>query len=319
MRILVTGALGKVGAATVTALHDAGHEVTGCDRRPPAFEVQRVPGIAYFQADLTDAGAAFAAVRGHDAVVHAAALPAPVHNAPHVTFQNNLMGVFNTLEAAVRLGVGRFVNVSSETVPGFFFNERPDRADAFPITEDHPARPQDPYALAKHFGEQLCDAAVRRSDLRCTSIRPSWVQWEGNYADDLGAGVRDPASALGGPSSNGWSYIDAYDLADALRLAAESDAPGHDVFLIASPDNMLGLPLTELVARTFEPPIEVGELERPDAGGTSIAKARAGLGYDPKRSWRDYLDPDTGELLPEPAERLARGTTGIQRARAALS
>jgi UDP-glucose 4-epimerase len=320
MRILVTGALGKVGAATVTALHDAGHEVTACDRLPPVFEAQAVEGIGYQQADLTDAGDAFAVVREHDAVVHAAALPAPVSNPPHVVFHNNLMGVFNTLEAAVRFGVPRFVNVSSETVPGFFFNERPDRADRFPITEAQPPRPQDPYALAKHFGEQLCDAAIRRSDVRCTSIRPSWVQWEGNYERNLGPGLRETKAGtpVAGEHPSGWSYIDAYDLADVLRLAAESDAPGHDVYLIASPDNSTGRPLEELIREGFGPDVPVDELDRPDAAGSSSAKARRELGWNPTRSWRDYLDPDTGTLLPEPAERLANGTTGVQRGRAAI-
>jgi UDP-glucose 4-epimerase len=254
-------------------------------------------------------------VRGHDAIIHAAALPEPTRNPPHVTFQNNLMGVFNTLEAAVRLGVGRYVNVSSETVPGFFFNERPDRPDRFPIDEQHDIRPQDPYALAKHFGEQLCDAAVRRSDLRCISVRPSWVQWEGNYERNLAPLMRDPTGA---PSSSGWAYIDAYDLADVLRAAAESDLPGHDVFLIASPENVAGRPLEELVRATFGDDVPVGELDRPDAPGTSTAKARRILGYAPSRSYRDYLDGD-GRLRPEPAERLARGQTGVQRGRAALS
>ena len=92
------------------------------------------------------------------------------------------MATFNVIEAAVRIGVPRVVNVSSETVPGFFFPERDFLPDYAPVDEEHPIRPQDPYALAKHFGEQLMDAAVRRSDLRGISIRPSWVQWEGNYA-----------------------------------------------------------------------------------------------------------------------------------------
>jgi len=55
------------------------------------------------------------------------------------------------------------------------------------------------------------------------SIRPSHVQYEGQLRADLGPQVRDP-SVL---SPNLWSYIDAYDLADAIRLAAESDLPGH--------------------------------------------------------------------------------------------
>ena len=70
------------------------------------------------------------------------------------------MATFNVLEAAVRFGVGRFVNVSSETVPGFFFPERPFLPDYVPVDEEHPIRPQDPYALSKWFGELLMDAAM---------------------------------------------------------------------------------------------------------------------------------------------------------------
>ena len=47
------------------------------------------------------------------------------------------MATFNTLEAAVRLDVPRFVHVSSETVPGFFFAERPFIAEYAPIDEEH--------------------------------------------------------------------------------------------------------------------------------------------------------------------------------------
>jgi len=306
--------MGKVGAATVTALLEAGHEVTGSDLARPTFEADAPGGARYLQADLADAGQAYAVVRGHDAVIHAAAIPDPQHNAPHVVFQNNLMATFNAIEAAVRLGVRRFVNVSSETVPGFFFAERPWVADYAPIDEAHPARPQDPYALAKHFGEQLMDAAMRRSDVRCLSLRPSWVQWEGNYARNVGPQVRDAAA----PSASFFTYIDAYDLADALRLAAESDLPTHEVMYIASPDNAAGRPLAELVARHHGDGVPLRALAREDAAGTSIAKAQRLLGYAPRRSWRDYLD-DAGELRPEVAERLARGDTGVQRGRRALA
>ena len=192
MRILVTGARGKVGSATVATLLDAGHDVTALDIGAPVFEAPEPGAPAYLQADLTDAGDAFAAVRGHDAVIHAAAIPEPTRNPPHVVFHNNLMATFNVIEAAVRFGVPRVVNVSSETVPGFFFPEREFLPDYAPVDEEHPIRPQDPYATAKHFGEQLMDAAVRRSDLTGVSIRPSWVQWEGNYARNLAPALRDP-------------------------------------------------------------------------------------------------------------------------------
>jgi nucleoside-diphosphate-sugar epimerase len=186
----------------------------------------------------------------------------------------------------VRLGVPRFVHVSSETVPGFFFPERPWLPDYLPVDEEHPVRPQDPYALAKAFAEQLCDAAVARSDIRCISIRPSWVQNDDNYARNLGPQIADPDE----PSAGFWAYIDVEDLADALLLAAASDLPGHEVIYIASPDAASTLTLPELVRRHHGDAIPLRELDRPDAGGISIAKARRLLGYDPKRSWRDHLD-----------------------------
>jgi nucleoside-diphosphate-sugar epimerase len=293
MRILVTGSHGKVGRAAVGALLAAGHEVTGVDLAPPVFE-RDLPGEArYVRADLTDAGAAYAVVRGHDAVVHAAAIPEPLHDAPHKVFGNNLMSTFNVLEAAVRFGVTRFVNVSSETVPGFFFPERPLLPAYVPVDEEHPVLPQDPYALAKHFGEQLMDAAVRRSDLRCTTIRPSWVQNADNYARNLGPMLRDRSET----SPSLWSYIDALDLADAIVLAIQTDLPGHEVFYIASPDNIGGRDLAAAVREHYGDAIEVRALARPDASGISCAKAERLLGYRPTRSWRDHLT-ETGEPLP---------------------
>jgi UDP-glucose 4-epimerase len=294
MRVLVTGANGKVGRVTVEALIERGHKVRAADLQRGKFERPQPGAPEYIQADLADAGDAYALARDMQAVVHTAAIPEPTHNPPHVVFHNNLMATFNILEAAIRFGAMRFVNVSSETVPGFFFPERDFLPDYVPIDEEHPIRPQDPYALSKYFGELLMDAAVRRSDIRCISIRPSWVQHEGNYEGNLGPQVRDP-SQLG---AGFWSYIDVYDLAEALCLAAESDLPGHEVFYIASPDNVTGQDFATLVKTYYGDKVELRPTARSDASGISCAKAERLLGYAPKRSWRDYLDEE-GRLKPQ--------------------
>jgi UDP-glucose 4-epimerase len=315
MQILVTGARGKVGAATIHDLIGAGHEVTGCDLAPPVYEGGD-RGAHYVQADLNDLGDAFSVVRGHDVVIHCAAVPEPTRNAPHKVFGNNLMATFNVVEACVRMGADRMVNVSSETVAGMAFAERRFHAPSAPIDEALANRPQDPYALAKLFGEQLMDAAVARSDLRAISIRPSWVQWEGNIERSLGAWLDDPFG--GPPSESFWSYTDVYDLAHALRLAAESSLEGHEAMYVVAPDNATGRPLRALIAHHFGSEVEVGELVREDAGGISSAKAERLITYRPTRSWRDYVSPD-GVLLEPARERLAHGQTGVQLGRAALS
>ena len=314
MRILVTGARGKVGAATVDALRRAGHRVTAADRTPPAFEGPAAGGVRYLEADLTDAGSAHALVRGHDAVVHAAAIPTGpppaarrLRQQPHGDVQRRRG------RGAPRRGPSR-ARVERDG-PGFFFPERPFLADYAPVDEEHRVRPQDPYALSKRFGEELMDALVARSDVRALSIRPSWVQWEGNVERNLGPVVRSRGAD---PSVSFWSWIDADDLAEALRLAAESDLPGHEVLYIASPDNATGLPLHDLVRRHHGDAVALRAVDRPDASGISTAKARRLLGWRPTRERRDLLDDD-GRLTDAARDRLERGDTAVQRGRAATA
>ncbi|MFP5220546.1 MAG: NAD-dependent epimerase/dehydratase family protein, partial [Actinomycetes bacterium] len=292
--VLVTGVRGKVGSAAAARLRHLGADVLGTDLGPPVYERD---DVRYVRADLTDAGACFTLVDGCDVVVHAAALPDPLHEPPHVVFSNNLMSTFHLLEAASRLGVRRFVLVSSETAPGFFFPCRPQLPRYVPVDEEHPLEPQDPYALAKVFGEQLCDATVRRGGPSCVSVRPSWVQWEGNYARNLGPLVRDAAE----PSESLGSYTDVYDLADALAMACTADVEGHEVVYVANPDNAGGHDLVEKARRAYGDAVEVRPVSRPDASGISSAKAERVLGWTARRSWRDYLDADGGLTVEVPA------------------
>jgi nucleoside-diphosphate-sugar epimerase len=291
MKVLVTGAHGKVGRALVPALMRAGHDVRATDLTRPDFDRVLDPRLAidYVQADLTDAGACYALARGCDVVVHTAAIPQPIHNAPHVVFGNNLVSTFNVLEAAVAAEARRIVNFSSETVPGFLFAYRAFEPEYLPIDEEHPIRPQDPYATGKWFGELLMERAPERADIAAISIRPCWVQDVGSYERNLGPIVRDPSVLV----ENFCSYIDVYDLCEATILAVESDLPGHEVFYVASPDTIGGHPLEEVVRRHHgAKTVRIRPLERPDTSAVDSSKARRMLGWEPRRSWRDYLDEE---------------------------
>lgn len=284
MRVLVTGALGRVGRAAVTALADAGYDVTATD-------VSGAPGSAtvpgarrLVRADLADAGEAFAVVRGHDVVVHAAAIPSPVMHPPHTVFHNNLMAAFNVIEASVGFGVSRLVNISSESVLGWSFARQAVRPAYLPVDDDHPLRPQDPYALAKSFAEQLCAAAVARSALRVISLRPAWVLWPDTYQTEFGPFVRDGSRPVGS-----LSYIDGRDLADAIVRAAGSDVPGHAVCYVVAPDLPARDDLATEARKQFGDQVVVRPVDRPDAAGTSPAGARQLLGFVARHSWRDHV------------------------------
>ncbi len=288
MRVLITGARGKVGSYAATALRAAGHRVTLSDIGPAGYGPLPSGTLPYIRADLTDYGACIGTVMKSRAevVVHAAGIPDPSHDPASVIFANNTLANFHVAEAVAQAGVGRLVYISSETVPGFVSAERPFLPDYLPADEDLPVRPQDAYALSKAVGEQICDALVRRSDATAVSVRPSLVLSPADYENVVPGAQHRPV----GPFPNFWSYVDVEDFADLIVLASEASTPGHEVVYGAQPDNFMGRPLAELLRAAYgDAAPALRTLEREDASGISSAKARRLFGWEPKRSWRERL------------------------------
>jgi len=115
-RIVVTGGSGKAGRAVVHDLVENGYDVVNVDVVPAS------PAEAPFlRADLTRYGEAVEALRGADAVVHLAAIPAPRIRTVEQTFEINILSTYNVFSAAALVGLERVVWASSETVLGLPF------------------------------------------------------------------------------------------------------------------------------------------------------------------------------------------------------
>ncbi|MDX1991039.1 MAG: NAD(P)-dependent oxidoreductase [bacterium] len=128
--IVVTGGSGKAGRAVVADLLEHGDDVLNVDIVPPRERISR-----FLRADLTDLGQAYEALKGADAVVHLAAIPAPGLQTDEVTFRVNTISTYNVFSAAVALGLQRVVWASSETTLGLPFDRvQPHYA---PIDEAH--------------------------------------------------------------------------------------------------------------------------------------------------------------------------------------
>jgi nucleoside-diphosphate-sugar epimerase len=285
-RVVVTGAAGKAGRAVVADLAEHGFDVLGIDRVVPVQ--RRGP---FLQADLTDLGQAVDALRGSEAVVHLAAIPAPRQQTDEVTFRTNVGSTYNVFSAAATLGLRRVVWASSETVLGLPFDD-PLPAYA-PVDEAAPPIPNTTYALSKVLGEEMARQFARWSGLTIVGLRfsniiepdgPDGPGGPGGYA--AFPGFWDDARKR---KWNLWGYVDVRDVAQACRLGLTAPMQGAEVFIIAAADTVMNRPSRDLMAEVF-PTVPL----RDDLTGhdtlLSVARARSRLGYAPAHSWRDYVD-----------------------------
>jgi nucleoside-diphosphate-sugar epimerase len=274
--IIVTGGSGKAGRAVVADLTGHGYHVRNVD-----VAAGRDPDAPTLDADLTDLGLTIDALKGADAVVHLAAIPAPNVLPDEATFRINTMSTYNVFSAAVTLGLERVVWASSETLIGLpFHREQPRYA---PIDEAHPRLPESHYALSKLMGEDMAGQFSRWSGLPIVGLRFSNIMEPADYRRFPGFSA-DPHLR----SWNLWGYVDARDVAQASRRALEADVAGADNFLIAAADTCMPTSSARLMAEVFpdvEVRTELGEFETL----LSIDKARSVLGYEPDHSWRAYV------------------------------
>lgn len=294
--VVVTGALGGVGQWVVDRL--AGdHEVVALDQRLPAEGGPE--GASFFEVDLTDTGETMELITGcdPDAVVHLAAIPEPTNHAGSRVFTNNTESAYNVLDAAGRAGAD-VVWASSESAYGFPFADHVIEPEYVPIDESHPLRPEDPYGVSKVSGEAVAKATARRHGVSVVSIRPSWVQYPGEYLteqnreafdlDDLGA--RSPDDPPDGGIGNFWSYIDVRDFASMVEAALAADVSGHEAYLCHADENYLGVDTAALFDALFAdaPPCDTDGEE----AAFTTAKAERDLGWTPEHTWREASDAD---------------------------
>ena len=277
MRVVVTGGSGKGGRWVVGDLRDHGHDVVNVDLVPDGS-----PNDLFLLTDLTDSGQVRDVLRGADAVVHFAAIPAPGLRPAGETFRINAVSTWNVFHAAVTGAVGRVVWASSETVLGLPFDRPPDFA---PIDETITPRPESSYALSKLVGETLAAELNRQSGVPFVGLRISNIMEPGDYPRfeswQADAKVR---------KWNLWGYVDARDVATAARLAVEGTTTGAEICIVAAGDTVMRRESADLLAEVF-PDVPLRREVRGRETLLAIDHAADLLGYRPEHRWLDALVP----------------------------
>jgi nucleoside-diphosphate-sugar epimerase len=278
--IIVTGGSGKAGWACISELLAHNYEVASVDLvRPPD-----VP-VPFSRVDLTDFGQTVAAfsqiddrIRKVTGIVHLAAIPAPGLATNAVTFATNTISTYNVFEAARQLGIKNVVWASSETVLGLPFDTPPPYV---PIDEEYPGRPEWAYSLSKLVGEEMAKQFCRWDpELKIIGLRFSNIMEPHDYSR-FPSFQDDPRKR----KWNFWSYVDARDAAQAVRLSLESNIKGAEVFIIANADTVMERDNDSLLKEVF-PSVPHKRSFGPHETLLAIDKARKTLGYEPRYSWR---------------------------------
>jgi nucleoside-diphosphate-sugar epimerase len=272
-RVVVTGSEGKAGSFTTRHLTSEGYEVLRVDVAAPLDPADH----SVRRADLTDLGQTVEVLRGADAVVHLAAIPAPLMITDAETFRINTISTYNVFSAASTLGLSRIVWASSETALGLPFDRHPDYA---PVDEKH-TYPEFSYALSKVVSEEMARQFSRWTGMTMIGLRISNIILPEGYAE-FPEYQKDPALR----KWNLWGYVDVRDVAQSCRRGLEAEIDGARHYVIAAADTVMDRPSTDLM-REYYPNVpirkELGEHETL----LCIDRARAELGYEPAFSWRN--------------------------------
>jgi nucleoside-diphosphate-sugar epimerase len=171
--VLVTGSAGRIGQAVVKELQARGRPLRGFDR-------VATPGLKdCVTGDLLDTEALRRACAGAGALIHLAATPDDADFKSDL-LPNNLLGVYNVLEAARAADVQRLVLASSGQVVWWQRFTGP-----WPIGVDAPPTPRAWYACCKMFLEGAGRAYAEDLKRSVVVARLGWCPRNRAHVEEL--------------------------------------------------------------------------------------------------------------------------------------
>lgn len=249
MKVVVTGAAGKLGSATVAALLARRYEVRATDAR-----FRGDLGVRLEPKDLLDEHALYPLLEGAQALVHLGNHPNRFTGpSPQRLLAENVAMNTYAFTAALDCGVQYIVFASSiqVMVPGDGVRAHPDGLPYLPLDGDAPANPgMNPYAQSKQLGEELLKVMARaRPELSITVLRyPMLVgDWFEKRVVGTDGKARPDVLHLGEASA----HLRFDDAAELVCRVIERPKAGYRQYFPAQTLSLTNLNAQELIARFY--------------------------------------------------------------------
>ena len=224
-RLFVTGGTGFVGRRFLARLPSDRFPQVFCLTRDPRRLPSRDHRVSAIPGDLADAASYTDALASSDTVVHLAASVGKASPAEH--FRVNLDGTRLLLEECRRLGVERFLHVSSVAVK-------------YKDISDYP------YALSKRAAE----ATVRESGLAYCILRPTLIVGRGGQAwHRLEGWAQRPVIPLPGPGITLTQPVYVEDLVTCMISVLQDGRLWNEAFDVGGPDRVTVDTLVQAIHR----------------------------------------------------------------------
>jgi CDP-glucose 4,6-dehydratase len=303
-RVLITGCRGFLGSWLTRSLVEDGAVVAGlvrdrtADSRPAdpgaTEQIEQIPG------DVRDLDLLGRAIGGHDSdtVFHLAA-QAPVGAAkrdPVGTFETNIAGTWNVLEACRRNSVKRVVVASSDKAYGSH--------DRLPYDEGFALQGRQPYDVSKSCADLIAVAYHHAYGLpvavtRCANLFGGGdMHWDRIVPGTIRAALEGTRPVIRSDGSPIRDYLYVADAVRAYRMLAEAmDDPAiHGQafnFGTGEPVSVLDITLRILTLANredLEPDVRGQAGDEISRQFLSASKADRLLGWQPDRSTDDALN-----------------------------
>ncbi len=304
---LVSGGAGFIGSHIISALVARGDRarvldnlVSGTMANLEHLDVGELGSgrpVEFLEGSITDLEACRQAAGGAEGIFHEAAqvsVPASLED-PLASYEVNVRGTQNLLEAARTHAVGRFVFAASSAAYG--------ESEELPKHEGMTAQPCSPYASGKFAAEQLLAVYARCFQMQTVCLRYFNVFGPRQADDSPYTGViaifarallegRAPTIHGDGEQTRDFTFVD--NVVQANLSAMDSPPEGDGVVINVGGGerislNMLFAVMAETLGLDIEPhyaPSRAGDVRHSLA---SLDRARDLIGYDPKVGWREGL------------------------------